>query len=176
MLASIRTAVLGAALASGGCANLPAPDHSAASTELRTLIDRGSAVDNTRLLALYDQLPPVDIDFLLGQWRGGKFDGGTEPDPINWYGKRFDSRDHAEPLLARAKDGSIYAFDKLGAARLRMVHFRGALTASLIYDRQPIMDYFRKVDENTVIGVGEVKGQADYLIFHLQRDVAEPRP
>lgn len=171
-ITTLMTALMLAVLAAG-CRATSTPEptsNSEAPMTLKTWIASGEAVDDDRLMALYDELQPVNLDFMLGQWSGGKFDGGAEPDPINWYGKRFDSRNHVEPLLARAPDGSIYAFDKLGAARMRMIEFRGKTTASLIYDKQPIMDYFRKVDDDTVIGVGEVKGKPGYLVFYLERE------
>ncbi len=159
-----------------GCQAASGPDavtKNEAPLTFKMLIANGEAVEEDRLMTLYDDLEPVDLDFMLGQWSGGKFDGGAEPDPINWYGKRFDSRDHVEPLLARASDGSIYAFDKLGAARMRMIEFRGETTASLIYDQQPIMDYFRKIDDKTVVGAGEVKGKPGYLFFYLEREASK---
>jgi hypothetical protein len=121
------------------------------------------------LLPLFQQLPPVSIEFMLGTWRGGKFDGGAEPDPISWWGKRFVSRDEAEPLLCRAPDGSVYTYTKLGSARLREAAIFGVTSAALIYDQQPIMDYFRMVSENVIIGLGDIKGRPLDFFFHLKR-------
>ncbi len=56
---------------------------------------------------------------------------------------------------------------------MRMIEFRGETTASLIYDQQPIMDYFRKIDDNTVVGAGEVKGKPGYLFFYLEREASK---
>jgi hypothetical protein len=122
------------------------------------------------LMPMFQQLPPVSIEFMLGTWRGGKFDGGVEPDPINWYGKRFISRDQAEPLLCRAADGSVYPYTKLGSARLRDAAIFGTTSASLIYDQQPIMDYFRMVTDQLVIGLGDIKGRPLDFFFHLKRE------
>lgn len=133
------------------------------------LIQSGAAVPAATLMPLFEKLEPVSVEFMFGTWRGGKFDGGKEPDPIHWYGKRFTSRDHAEPLLCRAADGSIYAYDKLGTARLREAAYGGVLSASLIYDQQPIMDYFRKVSDDVVIGLGDIKGRPTDFFFHLTR-------
>lgn len=120
-------------------------------------------------MPLFQRLEPVSVEFMFGTWKGGKFDGGKEPDPINWYGKRFLSRDHAEPLLCRGPDGAIYSYEKLGLARLREAGFDGKLSASLIYDQQPIMDYFRKVSNQVVIGLGDIKGRPLDFFFHLTR-------
>ena len=140
-----------------------------AEADLLGIIESKKACPATVLLPLYQRLEPVSIDSILGTWRGGKFDGGKEPDPIKWYGKRFISRDQAEPLLCHAEDGSIYAYDKLGSARLREAAIFGVTSASLIYDQQPIMDYFRKLTENVIIGLGDIKGRPLDFFFHLTR-------
>jgi hypothetical protein len=140
-----------------------------AEADLLGIIASGGACPATSLMPLYQQLEPVSIEFMLGTWKGGKFDGG-QPDPINWYGKRFVSRDHAEPLLCRAADGSVYSYDKMGLARLREASIFGKSTASLIYDKQPIMDYFRKVTPDVVIGLGDIKGRPLDFFFHLTRE------
>ncbi|MBU1193245.1 MAG: DUF4334 domain-containing protein [Proteobacteria bacterium] len=140
--------------------------------QIKEMIESKQAYTNEQILPLYDLLDTVDTEFMLGTWKGGKFDGGKMPDPINWYGKRFNSADDAEPLLARKPDGTIYSFDKWGMARIREVKFRGKVTGSLIYNEKPIMDYFRKLDENTMIGLGEAKGKLLFF-FHLSRQNAE---
>ena len=121
------------------------------------------------MMQLYEQLEPVSIELILGTWKAGLFDGGVSPDPLTWYAKRFVSRTHAEPLLCYASDGSIYSYDKMGLAQLREVAFNGKLSASLIYDSQPIMDYFRKVTSDVIIGLGDVKGRPTGFFFHLTR-------
>lgn len=148
-------------------ASAQAPAQAAA--QLLQMIQTGKAYTTEELLPLYDQLDPVDIDFMLGTWKGGKFDAGKSPDPIKWYGKRFNSANDAEPLLARKPDGSIYSFDKWGMAQLREVKFRGKVSASLIYDNKAIMDYFRKIDDNTLLGLGEMKGNLTFF-FYLTRE------
>lgn len=141
----------------------------AASKKLLEMIATGNAYPASELMPLYEQLEPVSIDFMFGTWRGGKFDGGKDPDPIRWFGKRFVSRDHADPLLARTAEGAVYSYDGLGFARLREAAFGGKTTAALIYDKQPIMDYFRKLNEQMVIGLGDIKGKPTDFFFHLTR-------
>ncbi|MCX7678798.1 MAG: DUF4334 domain-containing protein [Spirochaetes bacterium] len=55
-------------------------------------------------------------------------------------------------------------------ARLRMVECRGKSSAALVYDRQPIIDVFRKIDENTVIGMMDYKKIPQPYFFLLKRD------
>jgi hypothetical protein len=46
---------------------------------------------------------------------------------------------------------------KKSKARLRMVEYRGKVSASMLYDQLAIIDIFRKVDDNTVMGVMDFK-------------------
>lgn len=140
-----------------------------AESRILAIIQSGQGCAANTLAGLFDQLEPISAEFMLGTWSGGKFDGGVDPDPIHWYGKRFTSLTDVEPLLCRAEDGSIYAYDKLGSAQLREMAYKGKVSASLIYDKQPIMDYFRKVTPNIVIGLGDVKGKPTDFYFHLTR-------
>lgn len=134
------------------------------------MIASGEAYPAETLIPLFEQLEPVDTDFMLGTWKGGKFDGGAEPDPINWYGKRFTSTTDVEPLLVLDADGKVQTFDKLGGAQMREIKYNGVTSAALIYDSQPIMDYFRKVNDNVVIGLGDIKGKPTDFVFHLTRE------
>lgn len=134
------------------------------------MMESGEAYSADTLMPLFRQLEPVDTDFMQGTWKGGKFDGGSEPDPINWYGKRFTSTTDVEPLLVTNAEGEVATYDRLGAAQMRNVEFDGKVSAALIYDSQPIMDYFRKVNDDVVIGLGDIKGKPTDFFFHLTRD------
>ncbi|MGB3621702.1 DUF4334 domain-containing protein [Ketobacter sp. MCCC 1A13808] len=134
------------------------------------IIDSGGAYTTEELMPLFLKLRSIDPEAIMGQWRGGKFDGGL-PDPINWYGKRFVNMEYVEPLLVTAPDGSIQAYTGLGTARLREVLFENRVSTSLIYDNQPIIDYFRKVTDDLIIGFGEVKGEENEdFFFYLIRE------
>lgn len=134
------------------------------------MISSGEAYPAETLLPLFEQLEPVDTDFMIGTWKGGKFDGGKEPDPINWYGKRFTSTTDVEPLLVLDAEGKVQTFTKLGGAQMREIKYKGVSSAALIYDAQPIMDYFRKVNDDVVIGLGDIKGKPTDFFFHLTRE------
>lgn len=62
-----------------------------------------------------------------------------------------------------------------GEASLWMEEFRGETTASMVYDRRPVHDHFKKVDDNAVVGIMNGKGAVDvssgarYLYFYLER-------
>lgn len=53
-------------------------------------------------------------------------------------------------------------------ARLRAVEHRGVVTAAMVYDHLPIIDAFRRVDADTLLGVMDLRGAAPYL-FVLTR-------
>jgi hypothetical protein len=55
-------------------------------------------------------------------------------------------------------------------ARLRMTEYRGKVSATMIYDQLPINDVFRKLDDNTVIGVMDNKDVKGPFFFKLKRD------
>lgn len=55
-------------------------------------------------------------------------------------------------------------------ARLRMTEYRGKTSATMIYDQLPINDVFRKLDENTVMGVMDSKVLKDPFFFKLTKD------
>jgi hypothetical protein len=47
---------------------------------------------------------------------------------------------------------------------------RGKVSATMIYDQLPINDVFRKLDDNTVIGVMDNKHEKEPLFFKLSRE------
>jgi len=55
------------------------------------------------------------------------------------------------------------------AARLRQVQTRGRLDTAMIYDRQPIIDTFRRIDAGRLLGLMDLRGQAQPLFFLLER-------
>jgi hypothetical protein len=54
-------------------------------------------------------------------------------------------------------------------ARLKPLSFRGKISAAMIYDRQPIIDHFRRIDDDTVIGAMAVDGDERVFFFLLRR-------
>lgn len=54
-------------------------------------------------------------------------------------------------------------------ARLRAVEYRGVVSAAMVYDHLPIIDVFRRVDAQTLLGVMDLRGSAPY-VFILTRD------
>lgn len=61
---------------------------------------------------------------------------------------------------------------KTPRARLRDLEFRGKSSAAMIYDHLPIIDIFRRVDDDTLLGVMDMRGLSDPYFFMLFRDIA----
>ncbi|WP_417590378.1 DUF4334 domain-containing protein [Owenweeksia hongkongensis] len=122
--------------------------------------------------------------------------------PSGWYGKVFVSPEEVHPLVFFAKNKTqLYAVNpknlpmdiavpknkalgilmslakpfvqtKKSGARLRMIEYRGKATATMAYDAKPINDHFVKIDENTVLGLMDKKGDSPNFpyAFVLERD------
>lgn len=55
-------------------------------------------------------------------------------------------------------------------ARLRLMEYRGQVSATMVYDYLPIQDTFRKVDEVSVLGLMDLKGDSQPFFFLLTRE------
>jgi Domain of unknown function (DUF4334)/GXWXG protein len=175
------------------------------STNCQLILETGVTTTQTAL-QLFDSLETVNLDFMLGRWRGSglhtthPMDGLLEAS--NWYGKEFISPEQVHPLLFLDGQGNIIkvapnpiamdwvlkipgikqAFAKplltltnsllkteTSQARLRMMEYRGKVSATMIYDYLPINDSFRKVDDNTVLGIMDFKDLPQPFFFVLKR-------
>lgn len=128
---------------------------------------------------IWAALPTVTIDELLGQWRGGELPSGHPMDgqleQVRWHGKWFNSRYDVAPMVCRDEDGNLYSNKEIGKgeASLWPVEFRGEVTATMVYDGQPVFDHFKRVDDDTVMGLmnGKTSLVRDrHFYFYLQRD------
>jgi hypothetical protein len=61
-------------------------------------------------------------------------------------------------------------FTRKPKARLRALEHRGVQTAAMIYDALPIIDVFRRVDDDAVLGCMDMRGLPDPFLFLLERD------
>ncbi|MEV5832329.1 DUF4334 domain-containing protein [Nocardia sp. NPDC052112] len=55
------------------------------------------------------------------------------------------------------------------AARLRDIEYRGVVSVAMVYDQLPIIDHFRRVDIDTLLGVMDMRGMAEPYFFVLRR-------
>ena len=55
-------------------------------------------------------------------------------------------------------------------ARLRNVEHRGVVSAAMVYDHLPVIDHFRRVDADTLLGTMDQRGAPKPYFFILARD------
>jgi len=129
--------------------------------------------------AIWAALPKVTVEEIQGQWKGGELPSGHPMDgqlgQVGWHGKWFREWYDVAPMVCRDADGNLYSNKEIGKgeASLWMVGFRGEVTASMVYDGQPVIDHFKRVDENTLMGImnGKTSLVRDrHFYFYLQRD------
>lgn len=128
---------------------------------------------------IWAALPTVTVDEILGDWRGGELPSGHPMDGqlavVGWHGKWFRSWHDVAPMVCRDADGNLYSNKEIGKgeASLWEVAFRGEVTASMVYDGQPVIDHFKRVDDDTLMGImnGKTSLVRDrHFYFYLQRD------
>lgn len=142
--------------------------------------DPAPSIDD--LDALWADLPTVDAREILGHWTGGDFATGhpisTVLSRARWHGKWFDSATDVTPIVCRGEDGTLQANERAaggGAASLWNVEFRGEVTATMVYDKVPVLDHFKQVDADTLVGIMNGKlestyGITDLYYFWLERE------
>ncbi|MFZ2510414.1 MAG: DUF4334 domain-containing protein [Gordonia sp. (in: high G+C Gram-positive bacteria)] len=55
-------------------------------------------------------------------------------------------------------------------ARLREISYREKVSAAMVYDGLPIIDHFRRIDDDTLLGAMDQRGADRPYFFLLQRD------
>ncbi len=144
-------------------------------SELRRQDGRVSAAELDEIWAALDTVRPEEI---LGEWRGSGFDTGHplhgQLDQVRWYGKNFVTVRDVKPLICRDDSGELYSNTALGKgeASLWTVEFRGESTATMVYDGQPVLDHFKRVDETTLMGImngKKIPADGPFFYFLLER-------
>ncbi|ANY09612.1 DUF4334 domain-containing protein [Pseudonocardia sp. HH130630-07] len=130
------------------------------------------------------------MDGLLGRfgWHGKRFDGPDDVHPLvmdHPRGGRYSLNPALVPLPAllrhpaalrnaavsriAARTGPALA-TRSSRARLRMTEYRGVVSATMCYDDLPIHDVFHRVDEDTVLGLMDMRGLERPFVFFLCRE------
>jgi hypothetical protein len=148
-------------------------------TELK---ERGDGITDAELDDFWASLEPATIDGMMGEWKGGEFPTGHSRNGVlgklGWFGKTFKSAWDVQPLVCIAADGNKFSNKELmkGEASLWLEDFRGEVTATMVYDGQPVHDHFKKIDDDAVMGIMNGKGVVDfqdglgrYYYFYLER-------
>ncbi|TWT27383.1 DUF4334 domain-containing protein [Planomicrobium sp. CPCC 101110] len=154
-------------------------------TEIRLILRQGKADVHTAC-QLFDSCEAADLDMLLGTWKGREFHTGHPLDGVlkklNWYGKAFHDAENVDPLLFEGRKGDVFAVDPVpfmdnrklvkavgGKARMRMMKFRGEMTATMIYDNLPVHDHFRKVHDGLLFCMMDWKADKQPYFFLLEK-------
>ena len=164
---------------------------------------RDGSVTQADLAKAFDTLTPVSIDMLTGTWRidpsYAESPGGAMLIESGWWGARFVDAETVDPLLYPKPDGiGVFAADLQSVlavlstgerdisarrdevetstpiGRLRMVEYRDVLTATLVYDQVPVLDYLRAIDSDTIVAAVEHRGLIDQPDYALLRRCPEP--
>jgi hypothetical protein len=145
---------------------------------LEALAAAQGAVPVPAALALFDELPAVELDEMLGDWDGRCVPTGHPAEAhlaqLAWAGKRVHGRDEVHPLVCYDASGGRVVSAFVGSATLRRVEYREVLTATIVYDARPYLEHFRRVSDDLLLGVAERKGEPAPLLFCLRRRAAQP--
>lgn len=141
--------------------------------------ERSGDIADSELDDFWAELQPATIEEMLGEWKGGEFQTGHKMngqlDKAGWYGKTFKSARDVQPLVCLDADGNKFCNVEMGKgeASLWLEDFRGEVTATMVYDGQPVHDHFKKIDDGAVMGIMNGKGVRDkgrYYYFYLERE------
>lgn len=82
----------------------------------------------------------------------------------------------AEPLICRAEDGTLFSDVELGGGKATLwnIEFRGEVTATMVYDGRAVFDHFKRLDDNTLMGIMNgrpelVLAGGEFFYFLLER-------
>ena len=140
--------------------------------------ERGGHIAVTELDDFWAALQPATIDGMIGEWKGSEFVTGHKMngqlEKAGWFGKTFKSASDVQPLVCVDAEGNKFSNKAMGKgeASLWLEDFRGEVTATMVYDGQPVHDHFKKIDDDAVMGIMNGKGVSDngrYYYFYLER-------
>ena len=140
--------------------------------------ERSGDIADSELDEFWAELKPAAIEEMLGEWKGGEFQTGHKMngqlEKAGWFGKTFTSVNDVQPLVCLDADGNKFSNVQMGKgeASLWLEDFRGEVTATMVYDGQPVHDHFKKIDDDAVMGIMNGKGVRDngkYYYFYLER-------
>ncbi|MEQ8469009.1 DUF4334 domain-containing protein [Coleofasciculus sp. E1-EBD-02] len=113
--------------------------------------------------------PETVHPLLFSDGQGKIFKVSPNPVAMDWVLKLpIPKNDFLKPLLMLTN--SLLKTEE-SQARLRMMDYRGKVSATMIYDHLPINDSFRQVDDNTVLGIMDWKNSPKPFFFVLKRSV-----
>jgi hypothetical protein len=177
----------------------PAPElpvSCASAEEALALFDRLGAVEPAAMLGAWagQGFPsghPLDGVLEDFHWHGKRFDSTEQVRPLVFrasHGRRIQVEAGRLfpflPLLLRTPALRSPAAGRLfrlllplfttgrSGARLRTMVYRGRASATIVYDRIPVLDVLRCVDSDTVLGLMDLKGMERPFFFLLRRETS----
>ncbi|KAJ1715453.1 hypothetical protein AFGD_009378 [Aspergillus flavus] len=145
---------------------------STAQDQYIALINASEPVKPAVLNSIFDKLPPIKPNQLIGEWNGGFFDTGHQVastlKEIRWVDKSFKSTDDVDPVIIE-KNGERTSWGKWGFASLKEMVYRGVVSTTMIYDERPVFDHFRYVNDKLIAGIMEGKTLGEDFFFYLKR-------
>jgi hypothetical protein len=119
-------------------------------------------------------------------WHGKTFDGPDGAHPLVFSGPKglFEVNPALVPIGLAVRFGRVLRLPVVPRlaraalpllrttapkARLRMVEYRGVVTATTCYDSLPIHDHLRRVDPDTLLGAMDLRGLDSPFLFTLRR-------
>lgn len=129
------------------------------------------------------------LDGVLGSlgWQGKKFEGAEAAHPLVFSGRDgslFEVNPRFVPLRTALRLGPVLRRPAVGRvispllrllrttrprARVRLMEYRGTVSATMIYDALPINDAFRRVDADNLLGAMDMPGPHPPFMFTLAR-------
>lgn len=147
-------------------------------TSVLELRESGSTPEE--LDAFWATLPCAKAADILGRYRGSAIATGHPLEQSlvqsRWWGKDFRAIDDVAPLLCLDDSGEIFSNVELGKgeASLWNIEFRGEVTATMVYDGQPIFDHFKVAGDGILMGIMNGKdpkvlsnGKPFYFVLEL---------
>ena len=120
----------------------------------------------------------------VARWRGKEFVSEEEVHPLVHQGLFGEFRVNPGPMPMSIPHflrnrlttflfllGQPIIRTSRSRARLRMIDYRGKCSAAMIYDQKPIIDNFRRVADDVMFGLMDMKGMARPYFFTLTREV-----
>ncbi|WP_280399684.1 DUF4334 domain-containing protein [Nocardia carnea] len=136
-----------------------------------------------------EELPtghPMDGTLSESGWYGKQFDSPDQVHPLLFTDERgtvfaVDPRrvplslagkipaHWLRPVRNRLRTVAPVLRTRKPTARLRDIEYRGVVSAAMVYDHLPIIDHFRRVDDQTLLGVMDMRGLPEPYFFVLRR-------
>ena len=125
----------------------------------------------------FDSLEPVNMNIFSGEWKaeylftkegtGSWWEFFTKHIPIiRVYSKIFLDKNNVNALVYNL---FCFKFNFPGShAFLQQMEFRNKISTSMIYNHVPMVDHFRMVNENTLMGI-MTTGSKLNLYFYIKK-------